>query len=371
MKKKIIFLCFIILLVLGLGNAIVRNIMKRRGNEVKEEEEVVKIPVKITQVQKGDVREVVSTSGDIQPWSKVTVFSKVTGEVEKMFVDKGQYVKKGGQIAQVDYKNNALTVKQIENQLKSARINYENLKKDYERMKELFNQKVISEKKLDDARTACESAYHQVESLEAQLGLAKIKLEDTKITSPISGLVAERFIDEGEIITEASMSKSAPLVTIVEMDTVKIVVRVGEKKISKVKKGQQVEIKVDAYPEKLFMGKVYNIAPVTDTETRTTEVEISVNNPNYLLKPGMFARANIIVTSHKNVIVIPFDAIVEREGKKCVFVVEGNYVKMREITTGLQEADKIEVTSGLTENENIVIEGQNTVKDGIEVMVVE
>ncbi|HRR95327.1 MAG TPA: efflux RND transporter periplasmic adaptor subunit [Candidatus Ratteibacteria bacterium] len=369
MKKKILLICILILFVIGLGNAIVKNIKKRRGNEVKEE--VVKIPVKIMQVKRGDVREVVSASGDIQPWSQVTVFSKVTGQVEKLFVDKGYYVKKGGLIAQVDYRNNALAVKQIENQLSAARINYENLKKDYERMKDLFNQKVISEKKLDDTRTACESAYHEVESLEAQLELAKIKLGDTRITSPINGVVAEKFIDEGEIITEASMSKSAPIVTIVDIDTVKIVVNVGEKKISKVKKGQSVEVKVDAYPDKLFIGKVYNISPITDPQTRTTEVEISVKNQNYLLKPGMFARTNIIITSHKNVIVIPFDAIVEREGKKCVFVVEGNYAKMKEITTGLQEVDKIEVTSGLTENENLIIEGQNTVKDGIEVMLVE
>lgn len=365
MKKKLTISVVVILIIL------IGVIMNNRGKKViKEEKTDVGIPVKVAPVETADIKEVVSVSGDVKPWAEVTIYPEVTGRVEKIPVREGQYVKKGDIIAEIDYEKNALTVQQIENQLKSAEINLEGVKRDYERMKRLFEQKVVSEKTFEDTKTALDAGTYSVESLRSQLGLAKIKLKDSKITAPISGIISKKFVDEGELVTESSMSKSAPLVTIVDMQKVKVVVPVGEKDIGKVKKGQKVEIVLDAYPEKKFIGEVYNIFPVMDFQTRTAQVEILINNSTMFLKPGMFARTDIIIQSRKNAIVIPFDTIVGEDDEKHIFVAVGDRAVLRKVITGLQEREIVEIISGIEKGELLIVEGQHSVKDGDKIFIV-
>jgi membrane fusion protein, multidrug efflux system len=364
-KKKVVFLGLSVLIIL------VVVMIKQRGkealNEVKED---TGIPVKVADVETADVRERILVSGDIRPWAEVTIYPEVTGRVERIFVEEGQYIRKGDMVAQIDYEKTVLTVKQIESQLRSAEIKLESLQKDYERMKRLFEQKVVAEKTLDDTKTALESATYSADSLRSQMDLVRMRLKDAKITAPISGVISRKFIDEGEIVTESSMTKSSPLVTIVDAEKVKVTVPVGEKEISRVKKGQRAEITLDAHPDKVFYGEVYNIFPVIDLQTRTAQVEILVSNPERSLKPGMFARTEIVINSRNNVLVIPVDSIIEGGDGKHVFVAEGDRVRLRQIITGLEEGEKIEVVSGLEKGDLLVVEGQHTVKSGERILIV-
>jgi len=141
MKKKVLFLCVIILIML----AVVR--ISQRGKQVPTatEQETI-IPVKVIKVERSVIRETVSGPGDVKPWAEVTVYPEVTGRAEKIFVKEGQTVKQGDLLAQIDYEKTALTIKQIESQIESVRTNFEKLKKDYERIKRLFEQQVVAEK---------------------------------------------------------------------------------------------------------------------------------------------------------------------------------------------------------------------------------
>ncbi len=364
-KKKVVFLSLSVLIIL-----VVVMMKQQRKETLKEGKEDTGIPVEVATVESTNVRETVSVSGDVRPWAEVTIYPEVTGRVERIFVKEGQYVRKGDLVAQVDYEKSALAVKQIESQLRSVEIRLESLQKDYERMKRLFEQKVVAEKALEDTKTALDATTYSAEGLRSQLDLARIRLKDAKITAPISGVVSRRFIDEGEIVTESSMTKSSPLVTIVDAEKVKVVVPVGEKDIGRVKKGQRVEITLDAYPEKVFYGEVYNIFPVMDLQTRTAQVEVLVNNPARSLKPGMFARTEIIINSRNDVLVIPVDSIIEEDGGKHVFVAEGDRARLRQVITGLEEGTRIEVVSGLEKGDLLIVGGQHTVKSGEKIWIV-
>jgi len=365
-KKDLLWVVLAVVLIIILSVGVIKGRSKRKVETTYEEP---KITVKVAPVEIMDIREVVSATGSIKPFSEVTIYSKTTGEVEKLLVREGQYVKKGDLIAQVDYTKSALSVQQLESQVKAAEANLDGLKRDYDRMKKLYEDGVISQKKWDDIRTAFDVASHNLDGLKAQLSLAKVHLDDTRIVAPISGTVMKKFIDEGEIITDASMMKNSPLVAIADIGRVKVVVPVAEVDLGRISKGKKAEIKVDAYPEKVFYGDVYNISPLVDPFTRTAEVEISVDNSGNLLKVGMFARAGIIVKIHKNAVVVPEKAIFTEDDKSYVLCVEAGVVKKRYVKTGMTEDGKVEVVEGLTPNEEVIIEGGIGLEDGGKVEV--
>jgi membrane fusion protein, multidrug efflux system len=356
MKKKFMFLFIIILIILA-GVMISRN----KEEAVTEIAEESAIPVRAAEVERRIIRETVSVSGDIKPWTEVTVYPEVTGRVEKIPVEEGQFVARGDLIAQIDYEKNALTVKQIESQLESARVKLEKLRKDYGRTKRLFEQEVVAEKMLDDAEAAFNTTIHEVESLQSQLELARVRLRDSRITAPVNGIITKKFIEQGEIV-------GGPVVTIVNIEKVKVVVPVGEKDIIKVKKGQKAEVMFDAYPGKNFSGEVYNVFPEFDSHTRTAQVEIAMDNSARILKPGMFARVDIIITSRENII-IPVESIIEKKDGKHVFEAKDGKAEIRQITTGVEKGSWAEVLSGLEEGSLLIVDGQHLVQNGSQVSV--
>jgi RND family efflux transporter MFP subunit len=139
-----------------------------------------------------------------------------------------------------------------------------------------------------------------------------------------------------------------PVFNIAYMDKVKIVVNVGEKDISKLRKGEKVRVSVDAYPEESFLGRVVRVAPAVDPRSRKVKVELEIENKDHRLKPGMFADVEIIYNEHKNVLVVPRIAVLEREERKVLFTVEDDRAKLREVKTGVSDEEKIEIVEGLT-----------------------
>lgn len=368
MKKRNLFYGIVGLIILLV---IAGLVSKKNGKNTEEVSEEPAITVRVSEAEVRDIKEAVSAAGSVKPFSEVIVYSKTTGVVEKIFVREGQSVKKGDMIAQVDYVKTELTVRQLESQVKAAEANLEGLKRDYERMKKLYQEGVISQKKWDDIQTGLDVAIHNLEGLKTQLSLARVHLDDTKVVSSISGTVMKKFIDEGEIITDASMMKNAPLVSIADISKVKVVIPVAEVELGKVVKGKNAEIVVDAYPEKVFYGSVYNISPFVDPLTRTAEVEILVENSGQLLKPGMFARVDIIVRVNKNAVIVPQKAVFTEEDKSYVLVVDGDVVRKRYVKIGITENGDIEIKEGLSSGEKVVVEGGIGLEDGSKVEVSE
>ncbi len=208
-------------------------------------------------------------------------------------------------------------------------------------------------------------AEAQAEQAEVALGLAKIRLDDCTIKAPISGIISKRFVDAG-----AMVGPTQPLVSIVDIDTVKLLTHVSDEDLNKVKLTRKVEVKVGTYLNRTYEVKEINISPVMDPLSRKIEVEIKISNPDHLMKPGMFPRIRLLV-QRDNTLLIPEEAVMEREGEKQVFVVRDARAHLQRISTGLENDNLVEVLSGLKEGEAVVISGQSNLKDGDKVVVKE
>lgn len=194
------------------------------------------------------------------------------------------------------------------------------------------------------------------------------QFEKAPVESPLDGIVGEVYVDIG-----TAVSPQEPVGLVVNMDVVKVKVDIVERDLPKVRKGQVARIKVDAYPGEVFEGRIEKISPVVDLSSRTAMVEIRIPNSDHRLKPGMFARINILIKEKKDALVIPRDAIIRENSSNYIFVVgDDNKVRRRRIEVGLVENNKFEVIDGLNEGELVVTMGNTRLKEGdiVEVEVV-
>ena len=192
------------------------------------------------------------------------------------------------------------------------------------------------------------------------------QFEKAPVESPIDGVIGRLYIDRG-----TNVSIQTPIALVVNMDVVKITVNVVERDLPKIKEGQPSEIKIDAYPDKVFEGVVERVCPVVDLTSRTALVEIKIPNDDYRLKPGMFARIKILIKEKENVLTIPRDAIVKENSSNYAFVVnDDNKANRRKVELGLSENNKLEVISGLNEGELVVTMGNIRLKENDIVEVV-
>ncbi len=347
---------------------------KKNADAAKE----IKIPVTVKSVQLGDIVKSVNYNGDINADVEVKVFSKVPDRIEKFFVDVGDYVKKGDPIAQI----NAPTIKnglqQAEASLMAVKAQEQNLKVEFERAERLYQENAMSKQQYDGVKTQYEALKAQLQQAEAAVNTAKTNYGDTVVEAPISGIIGIRYYEAGDM---ANMAQ--PLVTVVQMGKVKIRFDATEEDLGNLALGQTAEVSVKSFPDTTFEGKVSKISPVLDPLTRMAEVEVIINNPEKKLKPGMFARVQVITGVLNNVIVVPRYATVENttlrriEGQDqvvknyYVFVAKDSVVEQRKLGVSYINHVNIAVDSGLTVNENIVVEGVNNLRDQSAIAVVQ
>jgi multidrug efflux pump subunit AcrA (membrane-fusion protein) len=199
-----------------------------------------------------------------------------------------------------------------------------------------------------------------------------VKFEPVEVISPVDGIVGMVYLDQGAEVTPPSPSPSmgTHLIRVINMDQVKVVVYVVEEELGKIKMGQEAKVKVDAYPDKTFSGIVTLISPVVNQLTRTASVEITVPNPEFLLKPGMFAEVEISLGEKKDIILIPAYTILQEGERKRVFVVANGKAISRNVETGISQNGWVEIKSGLSENDSLVVAGQYMVKTDEPVKVI-
>lgn len=195
-----------------------------------------------------------------------------------------------------------------------------------------------------------------------------MEFEEAKVKSPLSGTVGRLYLDKGSTI-----GLETPVALIARMDRVKVEFSIPEKDMVKTSKGQEVRVKVDAYPDRTFNGKVTRLSPVVDSLTRSAYAEVTLSNPHHELKPGMFAEISIVIASSKGVMVVAKEGILEdlSAGSSFVFVIEDGKAVKREIKTGISQGGLVEVKSGLSFGEKVIVVGHHYLKGGEKVEVVE
>ncbi|MEK7400183.1 MAG: efflux RND transporter periplasmic adaptor subunit [Candidatus Poribacteria bacterium] len=213
----------------------------------------------------------------------------------------------------------------------------------------------IWKKDLDQAESAVKKA-------EASLDLVKQRVNESIVRASINGVIAQRFMDKGDTATTTK-----PFFTIVDAEVVKITAKVPERDIVDIKLNQEAIIKPDAYPGQIFKGKVTNISPIIDRETQTCDIEITTSNPDYKLKPGMFARIELTTSEHKNVPLIPIEAMVKEGDETFVYVIGDGKAVKKKIETGITDGVKIQVVSGLNSGDEFIMAGKYSIREGMDV----
>lgn len=195
---------------------------------------------------------------------------------------------------------------------------------------------------------------------------AGLKFAPTPIESTIDGVIKSVMVKPGAYITP-----QLPLFQIINIDEVDVVVRIPEKDIYRVRRGLDAFIKVVSYPDRIFRGKVTELSPVVDPLSRTLEARIRIDNKDHELKPGMFGDVHIVIKSEESAVIVPLAAILDRDGKSVVFIVNDNKAVQVEPLFGIREGNSISVRSGISEGDRIIVIGQHNVNSGDPVKVTE
>jgi len=309
--------------------------------------------VSVAKAEKKNLTNTLSLVGIVFANNDVNIISETAGKITAVYTKVGDYKKAGSVLFQVDDE-----LKQAA--FKNAEANYEKAKKDYDRSKELFEQKSLTESQLDLSKLAFVNA-------ETQYIVAKRQLEDTKIKTPISGYITAKYVDLGSMVQGAP--QPTLVANIVDISKVKVKLNVSENDIFNVKHGQKVEITSDAYPNIIFFGTITSVSAKGD-EAHTFPIEISAeNHPNTQLKAGMFAKVNFNLQEKNETTVIPRASIIGSVKKPQVFVVENGIAKIRSIKVGQISETDIQVLSGINPGEVVVVNGQNNITDNTKVEI--
>ncbi len=333
------------------------------------------VPVETAKVHYAYLKNSLELTGDILPLQEVYVSPKVPGKIiEKIFVDKGDLVKKGQLLATLEKDTIMAQIQQAKAQLASTRAKLNEVEanlalviKDRKRLENLFRKKAIPQQKLDEinakynamlaTRKVVES---QIATAQASVHLLQILLKDHDIYAPISGYISARYMDAGNM-----SDTKKPIVRITAEDSVKIVSTITEKVYPFIRKEMPADVMVDAYPGEIFRGVVSIINPTLDPRTRTAQIEIKIRNKNSMLHAGMFARIRLLL-GKKRALVVPRDALNRLPGTGSYFVycaVNGKAV-LKNVKVGQILGQNAEILKGLVENDTVIIKGQNRLKDG-------
>jgi HlyD family secretion protein len=368
MKKIIIAIVIVIIIAIA---AFI--LFSGRGNEPRFRTE---------KIIKGDIEMAVTATGTVNPVTTVLVGTQVSGTIKEIYVDFNSPVKKGQLIARIDPALFEAQVNQARANLLSAKANQEkneatlvDAKRTMERNKELLSRNLVAQSDFDTAETNYETAKasvsaakSQVAQTEAALSSAETNLFYTKIVSPVDGIVVSRNVDVGQTV---AASFQTPTLFSIAQDLTKMQIdtSVDEADIGNVKVGQDVEFTVDAYPDITFKGKVLQVrnAPITVQNVVTYDVVISVNNPEFKLKPGMTANVSIIISIKKDVLKIPNSALRFKPAEKVktavqqkgsgVWILEQGQLKRIPISIGISDGNYTELVSGeIKEGQEVVVE---------------
>lgn len=320
-----------------------------------------------------EVTEYVTVVGNLIGNATVDIVPRVAGRLDSITAKLGDRVSRGQQIAKIEDRELQQQVKQVEqnvlvnNATVTQRESDLQLRKTtLDRQKELLSRGLATRQTIEDAEAAHNSAVAAVELAKAQLGQTQARLDELKITlsntnivSPVDGFIGRRNLDQG-----AFAGANTAIVSVVDIATVRLISNLVEKDFKRVNAGVTALIEVDAFPGEQFTGTVSRVAPVFDSATRTASMEIEVPNPGYRLKPGMFARVKLTVEVRPDALTVPRNAVVDSEGQRGVFLVDGQSAKFQPVTTGLQDNERIEILSGLTEGTRVITTGALALRSG-------
>lgn len=335
------------------------------------------IPVRTFKVKATDFQDLLPVMGTVKGKTEIELKFEISGVIQKIYFREGEKIKKADLIASIDPKDGELRANYARNKFKSTQAAYNSVQKKLEITRSLYEAGAIIKSKLEEAELESESAKFQVETARSEMELAENELKKTSLYAAREGVMGRREAEESEFITPQDKVGS-----LLEISEVLIEVGVVERDIEKIKLGQKARVYVDAYPNFTFEGSVDNIFPVVEGKSRTLTVKIKVPNPNGLLLPGMFSRAEIFICELKGAFVVPSVALIRTGGVVLVPVIPAQSIKkdeegaqvgivqLRKVNLGYVTTDYAQIIEGLNEEDLVVTETQGELKDNAKVKIV-
>ena len=377
-KRKNILIGIIVVVVILIGWQVIKKIKSGQGSSFQNT--AVPIAVEIAEVRKSSIQDVGKFTGTLIPRSQFMVAPKVSGRLEKLMVNIGDWVQRGQLIAILDDEEYSQQVHQAEADLLVAQANLEESKtsldvaeRELERVQELHQKGISADSELDAAKGAFATqearykvAMAQVSNREAALESANIRLSYTQIkVSWDEGsdrrVVGERLVHEG-----ALLSPNEPIISILEINPLLAVIHITDKDYFRVEKGQTAIISSNALPNKLVSGKIERIAPLLQETSRSARIEIEIPNQEALLKPGMFVNVEIEYKAIDNATVVPVSSLVNRDNRQGIFLVdiENKVAKFVPVTVGISNNEIMEIVNPPSLTGYVVTLGQHLLADG-------
>lgn len=336
------------------------------------------VQVQTDKVTTGKINEKIALTGTLKPKQQVDVNPQMAGRITQILVDTGQPVARGTLLAvieddqikqQVERAGAAISVDDASIVQREAELS--NARAELDRKRKLVEEGLLSRLELDTLETRVRVTQSQLELARAQRRQSQadqrelnIRQGQTRVYSPIAGVVAKRHVDIG-----AMGSSNSPIVTVVSISPMIIEAQVPESNIARIRRGATVNVTVDSLPGQNFTGRVMRIAPLLDAQTRNGLVEIEIPNRNGTLKGEMFARVELDLGSSRETTLLPRDALVYRGEQPGVYTIENDAAKFLAVETGLTQEDKVEVLSGLKPGDTVITGGANLLKDGDRVRI--
>lgn len=340
MNRKLIYAAAAILALSACSSKTGKN------NDLQQTAEAKTPVVSVITASKQTVPQTGSYSASIQAYAVNNIASQTGGRIQKLNREIGDFVSAGDVLAELD-----------RIQLDQAELTYRNNERELQRLSGLLKEGGVSQSDFDSFELSYKVSKSNYENL----------LENTILRSPINGVISARNYDRGDMY-----SMSSPIYTVQQIVPVKLLVPVSESDYTRIKKGDSVDITVDALPGKTFKGSVLRLYPTIDATSHTFSAELVVRNENRELRPGMYARATVLFEEVDR-IVVPDGAVVKQQGsgQKLVYVLDAdNCAHARVVETGRHIGNEYEIISGIEEGETIVVKGNSNLKSGEKVEVV-
>lgn len=344
----------------------------RKEKVVEEKQEM--ISVKVKKLAKQDYTDTYTTMGTIKGAVENEMRFEIDGQLASYNYKEGSKIAKGSVICSLDPKDALTKADYARSKYKSEVSAYSSAKERYKVYEELYRMKALSESKLFEAKYEIESAESKVKATLSEVELSQSNLAKTNLTAPSDGILAEIIIKPGDYITPQDV-----VAKFISDKGTNFEVDVPEKDVYKLAIGQMVNITCDSHQGKTFTGKLMEIAPTVKERTRTSTIKVSVENPDGLLRSGMFGRGVIILKELKDVMLVPSESIISlNENVFLVPVVVPDYrtpgegiVQMRPCQIGDKLTDKTVINQGLNIGDMVVVETQGQLTDGVKVKFLE
>jgi multidrug efflux pump subunit AcrA (membrane-fusion protein) len=321
--------------------------------------------VVVVRPERGPMMRSITLPGDLVGLYESALHAKVTGYLKTIRVDKGDWVKKGDLLAEIE-------VPELEQKLQRAKANLAVRRGTYERLQRVWesDHRLVAREDVDIAEGQFGQAKAEVDELLALVGY-------TRIVAPFDGVVTARFVDPGALIqasasggaseTEGSApgkGTSVPIVTVADIDTLRVYVYVPEEETSLIKVGIPVTLQLREFPGREFTASVTRFATSLDLSTRTMLVEADIQNPSHELYPGMYANVSVELARHEDAIKLPTTAVGGSGDASFVYVVHEGHLVKRSVTTGFTDQGWLEIASGLDGDESVVASVSPSLADG-------